>query len=408
MANRTATLYIHYKKADGTWAYAKPVVKANGRLKPLSVLVEGNEKHHPEARYKVSWYKSGQKRFEDVGQDADVAVAALNRREKALEAIAAGLEVKGEGKDKGRVSVSAAISVYLSDAKDGKAPKTYSSRKRTLELFGQSCSKIFLDQLETRDILDFRGFLKRQGFADRTVFNHFETVNSFLRANGIKDIVPKHEWPRFDEKPVKKYQPEELAKLFKVANERESLLFQFFLGSGGREGEVARLKWPDIDFKDKKVLFVSQQGASTKNRKSRPVPLPDRVIAALKKYQSGNRHTEYVFPNGQGGIEGHFLRVLKNLAHRAKLNCGHCKGVGEKKQQNCKEHAVCGEWELHRFRKTFASTHLHNGANIRQIQKWLGHHSLDVTLAYLADEDDTSEPVRKQVNAAFSRSLSPR
>lgn len=86
----------------------------------------------------VSWYESGRKRFEDVGQDADVAVAALNRREKALEAIAAGLEVKGEGKDKGRVTVSAAISVYLSDTKDGKAPKTYSSRKRTLDLFQQS------------------------------------------------------------------------------------------------------------------------------------------------------------------------------------------------------------------------------------------------------------------------------
>jgi integrase len=98
---------------------------------------------------------------------------------------------------------------------------------------------------------------------------------------------------------------------------------------------------------------------------------------------------------------------LKNLAHRAKLNCGHCKNLGEKKKQNCKEHAVCGEWELHRFRKTFAGTHLHNGANIRQIQKWLGHHSLDVTLAYLADEDDTSEPVLEQVNSAFSSFAQP-
>jgi integrase/recombinase XerD len=181
-----------------------------------------------------------------------------------------------------------------------------------------------MDQIETRDMLDFRGFLKRQKFADRTVFNHLEAVNSFLRANGIKDIVPKHEWPSFDEKPVKKYQP--LAKLLKAADEREWLLFQFFLGSGGREGEVARLPWRDIDFKDKKVLFVSQQGASTKNRKSRPVPLPDHLIAALKKYQTGNGHTQYVFPNGQGGMEGHFLRVLKNLAHRAQVNCGHCRG----------------------------------------------------------------------------------
>ena len=46
MANKAATLYIHYKKADGKWAYAKPVVKANGRIKPLYVLADGKEKHH--------------------------------------------------------------------------------------------------------------------------------------------------------------------------------------------------------------------------------------------------------------------------------------------------------------------------------------------------------------------------
>jgi integrase len=69
---------------------------------------------------------------------------------------------------------------------------------------------------------------------------------------------------------------------------------------------------------------------------------------------------------------------------------------------NCKDDAVCQKWGLHRFRKTFATNHLHNGVNIRQIQKWLGHHSLDVTINYLADEDDTSDPVRDQVNGAFS------
>jgi len=36
-----------------------------------------------------------------------------------------------------------------------------------------------------------------------------------------------------------------------------------------------------------------------------------------------------------------------------------------------------------------------------QDSEWLGHHSLDVTLAYLADEDDTSDPVREEVNGAF-------
>src|SRR5215831_2146654 len=70
VANRTATLYIHYKRADGTWAYAKPVVKANGRMKPLYVLVDSREKHHPEARYKLSWYESCRKRFETWARTA--------------------------------------------------------------------------------------------------------------------------------------------------------------------------------------------------------------------------------------------------------------------------------------------------------------------------------------------------
>jgi hypothetical protein len=56
-----------------------------------------------------------------------VAVATLNRREKALEAIAAGLEVKGEGKDKGRVTVSAAISVSRTQDTGGPAKKRYTA-----------------------------------------------------------------------------------------------------------------------------------------------------------------------------------------------------------------------------------------------------------------------------------------
>jgi hypothetical protein len=66
--------------------HGKPALKGNGRLKPLWVMVDGKAEHHPEARYKVSWYDNGKKRFEDVGQDPDVAVATLSRREKSLEA----------------------------------------------------------------------------------------------------------------------------------------------------------------------------------------------------------------------------------------------------------------------------------------------------------------------------------
>jgi integrase/recombinase XerD len=98
------------------------------------------------------------------------------------------------------------------------------------------------------------------------------------------------------------------------------------------------------------------------------VPLPDSTLTLLNRHQKEYGDSLYVFPNGQGGQEGHFLRILQNIAHRAELNCGHCKNVGEAGKQNCKDHAVCGEWGLHRFRKTCATTWLHAGINIRKIQ----------------------------------------
>src|ERR1700685_679466 len=407
MANTTAALYANYKKADGKWTMGKPAVKGNGRLKPLWVMVDGKEEHHPEARYKVSWYEDGKKRFEDSGQDPDVALATLSRREKSLEAKAEGLTVLDDKESKGRVLGSAAISTYLDDAADGKkAKKTHSSRKRTMDVFAESCNKTFMDQIDLRDMLNLKSHLVKQGFADRTVFNHFECANSFLRANGIistngKSIVPVHEWPVFDEKPVKKYTEEQLTGLFAEADAFETVVFKFFQTSAGREGEVSRLRWSDVDYRGKKVEFASREGASPKNRKSRSVPLPDSTLALLKQHQKEYGDSLYVFPNGQGGQEGHFLRILKNLAFGAGLSCGHCHDVGEGGKQKCKDSAVCGEWELHRFRKTCATTWLHSSINIRKIQKWLGHHSLDVTLAYLADEDDTSDPVREEVNAAF-------
>jgi hypothetical protein len=113
-------------------------------------------------------------------------------REKSLEAKALGLTVLDDKESKGRVLLSAAIAVYVDDAADGKkAKKTHSARKRTMDLFRESCNKTFLNQIDHRDMLNFKSLLRKQGFADHTVFNHFECANSFLRANGIISVNGK-------------------------------------------------------------------------------------------------------------------------------------------------------------------------------------------------------------------------
>lgn len=72
-----------------------------------------------------------------------------------------------------------------------------------------------------------------------------------------------------------------------------------------------------------------------------------------------------LFPTEQRKV-GHFLRVCKE---DAKLS-----GQHEKK--------FC----LHKFRDTFATWALRRGVDIRTVQHWLGHSSIEMTLRYLAPE----------------------
>ncbi len=108
-----------------------------------------------------------------------------------------------------------------------------------LELFQESCNKVYLDQLGRRDMLEFIGFLRNKGYRDRTIHNVFASVITFLRTNGVKDLVAYSDYPRYTPDPVDAYADEEMKALFAAADENEWLIFQFFLGSGFREQEVS-------------------------------------------------------------------------------------------------------------------------------------------------------------------------
>jgi len=124
MANLTATLYITIKTKAGKWTTVKPAMSDNGRLKKLVAVVDGKEEKHPEGQYKVRWLENGKPRFDSVGNDPDAALMALNRREKTLAAIAAGVEVKtSDGKQRHKISDAAAQ--YLSFVKENHSHKTW-------------------------------------------------------------------------------------------------------------------------------------------------------------------------------------------------------------------------------------------------------------------------------------------
>ena len=153
-------------------------------------------------------------------------------------------------------------------------------------------------------------------------------------------------------------------------------------------------------------------GFRVKDKEERSVPVPDSLIEALTRRKSESKSL-LVFPGPNGKPNGHFLRILQQIAFRAGLNCQECIRKPKKSRtgkmkatRTCATHPICGEWGLHKFRRTFATFHGEAGVSPRTIQTWLGHSDLATTLRYLAVADLRSARTRTQVNGSFAALLS--
>jgi len=102
--------------------------------------------------------------------------------------------------------------------------KTFAAYTTALNYFTESCRKLYLHEIERHDLLKFAGFLRdEKELSPRSVYNKFEVVMTFLKANGIRGLAGKNDWPRYTEEEPEMYEQEELYKLFKACNEEERL-----------------------------------------------------------------------------------------------------------------------------------------------------------------------------------------
>jgi integrase len=340
----------------------------------------------------------GKRRWETLDvTNLNAALAARATKEAALlSAVPSAASAPAK-----RINVDDAMATYLSTVAATRAHKTWLAYNLILNEFRKSCAKEYLDQIDKSDLTAFVVAQKKEGQDDRTVANRVAGVVTFLRAHGVVTVTLRH---KYTEKKVKAYSVEELRALNAASTDEELQIWQFFLGTGFREDEVAHACDTDVDFKLKtiSVLEKRQWNWKPKDKEERTVPIPDSLVELLKVRRAMHPDGWLIFPNTNGNPEGHFLRMLKERALAAGLNCGHCTGMLDGKAVSCKDAACCEHWILHRFRKTFATMHHANGVPARTIQLWLGHESLETTLRYLADAELGSEKTRTQVNGSFA------
>ncbi len=271
--------------------------------------------------------------------------------------------------------------------------------------------KINLDQIEGDDLRNFVGFLRKyrtstgKPYDDRSIWNHFNNVVSFLNAHGKRNLIEQSDWPKYEMKKTVCYDERDMARLLAFADEDEADVIQFYLGVGFRNGEGAHIEWRDIDLRNNEIHVYSKREKfdwEVKDSEQRIVGISDRLAERLKARRK--RHSGgLVFANSNGNPDRHLLRIIKRVALRAGLNCGLCEGVSSRKRVTCATHAVCRKWIIHSLRKTWATFQARSGTDVRTIQQDAGHSSLETTLGYLAAEDRRSATRRAQINAADER-----
>ena len=248
----------------------------------------------------------------------------------------------------------------------------------------KSCPKLYLEDLQRSDLLKFAAFLRdEKELHPRTCWNKFSNVMSFLKAQGIRGIVHKNDWPRYVEEEPEVYEREDLDKLFAACDAQQRLGFEFFLMTGMREQEVMHCSREDINFARATVTvrYKPEYGFSPKDYREREIPIPAKLVKELKGLKAKSDKTcGLVFPTAGCRPKLNFLDDLKACAERAKL----------KKE----------EFWLHKFRATFATWSLWAGVDLRTVQQWLGHSDMESTMRYL--KPSRSQQVRKKVNEIFA------
>jgi integrase len=352
-------------------------------VKPDWVKVNGHAERHPEGGYYVEWCVGSKRVRKSAGKDAANASAQRHRKESELNAVNNGVVVLPENGNAHR-SLAASVADYLADVKLTHKPRSSAAYSTAMSYFLESCPKLYLEDVERRDLLKFSAFLRdEKDQAPRSVYNKFEHVMTFLKAQGIRALVGKNDWPRYAEEEPEIYEKEEVNTLFANCDPEERLWFEFFLMTGMREQEIMHCYWSDVNLAAStvKVSHKPDRGWTPKAYKERTVPIPAKLVKSLKawKLKSADKNCNLLFPTSGCNPKLNFLDDLKAVAERAKLD---------------KEN-----FRLHKFRATFATWALWKGVDLRTVQLWMGHKDIESTMRYL--KPSRSKETHAKVNEIF-------
>lgn len=353
-------------------------------------------------RYVVAYRANGRQKRETVGTLRDAL-----RVKRAREADRDRGEYQEQSRVRFREYAEEWIERYQGNGRQGFTDDTRTDYRRDLDRYAYP----FLDErlgrtvsgVSRRDLANWIGWLcdeSEQGrrLADATVRRIACPVRACLataadegliRANPADGLRLPHR-PRIEDGEVEQARAltrEQLDAFLRVVHPDHRTMFRLLASTGLRWGELAALRWGDLilDGSEPRVRVRRALGRrrtkgsapTFKPPKSRhgvrDVPLDAGLVSELRRRRStaersGDEDLAFAARNGEPlRQENVRRRVLKPAAEEADVS-----------------------WAgFHTFRHSCASLLLAQGRNVKQVQRWLGHHAASFTLdtyAHLLDE----------------------
>jgi integrase len=402
MEERAVTVVLRYKDLSGTWRRSPAARGKNGRIKPDSVLVDGKVVSVTGGHYQLRVYENRRTVFVKAGSNASMADAQRSKLEQVKTAKAAvadaGLRLVEEPE---RRSLKGTAAAYIKDAEGRNATEAAEQARLVTTEFievARKRKKTYIDEIDRDDIFAYHVALRMRGCEDRTVANKHQRMASWLRFAGVdrgldkddpgKIIPPK---PKFEDKLPTIYESDPITTLLGKADPYMTICILLALKCGLRDQELMHVEFTDIGWKDGmlRVQGKPRWGFTVKTWEQREIPIPDDVLEKLKNWQDARAGQTLILGTKNRLPNTKLLRTLKRLVHNAGLNCKRCK--------TCLERNECEGYTLHRFRRTYITTLLRSGIDLRTVQAYAGHKDLASTMRYLRPA--TGKEAKAKLNA---------
>ena len=259
--------------------------------------------------------------------------------------------------------------------------------------------KITLQNIKPKHIQEFYQYLLDEGLSGNTVKHYHANIRKALQYAMKTDIIlsnpaDKVDLPKIEEYKPKFYTSDEVKILLnEVIGTKLEIPVMIDCFYGFRRSEVIGLKWSAVDFENDTItinhtitqsngkLIIRDKTKTKSSKRSLPLePIVKSFLLELKEKQEKNKelcgdsynqeYLEYICVDNCGNlirpdyVTETFLKLLK--------------------KKNLKQ------IRFHDLRHTCASILLKNGANMKEIQAWLGHSNYNTTANLYAHLDTSS------------------